>query len=415
MAKMHESHIIAGLDIGTTKVSCIIGKQGESGLEVIGVGQAPNRGVRQGAVINIDITVAAIQKAKEEAELMAGLNITDVWLGIAGSHIESFDSHGMVAISKQEVDNSDVQRVIEAAKAIAIPSDRQMLHVLPTEYKVDSQSGILDPVGMSGVRLEASVHIISGAKSAIQNAIKCTEKVGLKVKGLVLQQYASALATLSEDERNLGVCVVDMGGGTCDLVAFTSGSVIYTGVVPVGGQNFSHDIAMGLRTTQNSAEELKKKYGCALADLIDSEETIEVEGVGGRQNRTISRKNLCEIIEARADETLRLIKEKIEEAGLTKKLGSGIILTGGVSQLNGLNEMGDFVFDIPVRKGVVTHAGGLKDIVKSPQLSAAVGLLIFGLEQEPKKSISVKKPDGEVRQKAKNYLSRIRNFFEEAL
>lgn len=415
MAEMNDKNIIAGLDIGTTKVSCIIGKPGEQGLEVIGVGQAPNRGVRQGAIINIDITVAAIQKAKEEAELMAGLKISEVWLGVAGSHIESFDSSGMVAIRNQEVDGSDVERVIEAAKAIAIPSDRQMLHVLPTEYKVDAQSGILDPVGMSGVRLEASVHIISGAKSAIQNAVKCSEKIGLKVKGLVLQQYASSLATLSEDEKNLGVCVVDMGGGTCDLVAFLSGSVIYTGVVPVGGQNFSHDIAMGLRTTQDSAEELKRKYGCSLADLVDTEETIEVEGVGGRQNRTISRKNLCEIIEARADETLKLIKEKIEEAGLTKKLGSGIVLTGGVSQLIGLNEMGDFIFDIPVRKGVVAHAGGLKDIVKSPQLSSAVGLLIYGLQQEPKKSSTDKKSDGEVTTKAKSYLTRIRQFFEEAL
>ncbi|MEZ4872509.1 MAG: cell division protein FtsA [Bdellovibrionales bacterium] len=383
------SVIIAGLDIGTTKVACAIGQIGAEGLEIIGMGQAPNLGVRQGAVINIDITAEAIRKAKEEAELMAGQKISDVWLGVAGSHIESFDSSGMVAVRSQEVDKDDVERVIEAAKAIAIPSDRQVLHVLPTEYKVDNQVGINDPIGMAGVRLEASVHIITGAKSTIQNAIKCTEKAGLRVAGLALQQFASSLAVLSDDEKSLGVCVVDIGGGTSDMVAYSQGALIYTGVVPVGGQNFSHDIAMGLRTTQTAAENLKKKYGCALPDLIGADETIEVESVGGRQKRVINRLELCEIVEARAEETLKLIKEKIEQAGLSKRLGSGVIITGGVSQLTGLSEMGDFIFDVPVRKGIPTNAGGLKDIVKSPVSATVVGLLIYGAQKHPKQSMGM--------------------------
>ncbi len=409
MVEKGSKELIAGLDIGTTKVSCIIGQSGPQGLDIIGVGTSANRGVRQGAVINIDITAEAITKAKEEAELMAGQKVSEVWLGVAGSHMQSFDSNGMIAVRNQEVDQDDVARVIEAAQAVAIPSDREVLHVLPTQYMVDGQSGILDPVGMSGVRLEASVHIITGAKSGLQNAIKCTQKAGLKVKGLVLQQYASALAVLSEDEKNLGVCTVDMGGGTCDLIAFTSGAVTYTGVVPVGGQNFSHDIAMGLRTTQNNAEELKRKYGSALTETVSHEETIEAESVGGRQKRMLSRYDLCEIIEARAEETLKLIKTKIEEAGLTKKLGSGIVLTGGVSQLNGLNEMGDFIFDIPVRKGFASRTGGLKDIAKSPQYATAVGLLLYGLKQSPVKKQS--RP----REKTNKFINKVRQFFEEAL
>tara|TARA_B100000749_G_scaffold279661_1_gene273164 strand:+ start:149443 stop:150687 length:1245 start_codon:yes stop_codon:yes gene_type:complete len=406
------SAMIAGLDIGTTKISCAIGQLGPDGLEIVGMGQAPNLGVRQGAVINIDITAEAIQKAKEEAELMAGQKITEVWLGVAGSHIQSFDSGGMVAIRNQEVAKEDVERVIEAAKAVAIPSDRQVLHVLPTEYKVDSQSGINDPIGMSGVRLEASVHIVTGGKSAIQNAVKCTEKVGLKVAGLALQQFASSLAILSDDERSLGVCVVDVGGGTCDMVAFSQGAVIYTGVVPVGGQNFSHDIAMGLRTTQTAAEELKKKYGCALPDLVGADETIEVESVGGRQKRVINRLELCEIVEARAEETLKLIKENIESAGLSKSLGSGVVLTGGVSQLTGLSEMGDFIFDIPVRKGIPSNAGGLKDIVKSPASSTVVGLLIYGAQKHPKQSVGM--VDKGMGPSAGAWMNRIKNFFSEA-
>lgn len=410
MSKKSQQGYIAGLDIGTTKVVFIIGELNTEGLHVIGVGEAQNYGVKQGAVINIDSTAEAIQQAKEEAELMAGVTVAEVWLGVAGAHIESFDSDGMIAIRNKEVTRDDVNRVIEAAKAVAIPADRQVLHVLPKEFKVDTQKGINDPVGMSGVRLEANVHIVSGHQASVQNSIKCVEKAGLKVKGLVLQQLASALAVLSEDEKQLGVAVVDIGGGTTDIIAFLNGAVIYTGVVPVGGQNFTQDVAMGLRTTQNNAEDLKKKYGCALSELVGADETVEVEGVGGRKKRTIGRSDLCEIIEARAEETLGLIKQEIEKAGLTQLLGSGVVITGGVSQLNGLLEMGDFALDIPVRRGVPDKVSGLTDVVKSSHYATAVGLLLYGLKQEKIKPIPVK--DREV-VNSNSWVNKLKNFFLE--
>jgi len=313
---------------------------------------------------------------------MAGVSMPAVWLAVGGSHIKSFDSQGMVAIRNKEVTNEDIERVIEAAKAVRIANDRQVLHVLPKEFKVDSQEGINDPIGMSGVRLECSVHIVTGSNSAIQNAIRCAEKAGLSVAGLVLQQFASALAILSADEKNLGVTVVDMGGGTCDLITFTQGSVVYTNVLPVGGNNFTHDVAMGLRTTQTNADILKKKFGCALPDMVNEEESIEVESVGGRQSRTISRKDLCEVLEARAEETLKLIKEDLEDNGLMKQMGSGVVLTGGASQLQGLVEMGDFIFDIPVRRGIPERTGGLTDVVNSPMYSTCVGLMKYGMSRQ---------------------------------
>ena len=373
--------IIAGLDIGTTKVACVIATEGTEKLEVIGVGRALTTGMKHGVVVNIEATTEAIKKAKEEAELMSGVRVEKVWLSVGGSHIESFDSNGMVAVRGNEVSREDIERVIEAAKAVAIPNDRQVLHVLPNTYKIDSQSGITDPIGMAGVRLETQVHIITGAKSAIQNAIKCTENAGLKVQGLVLEQLASSKAILSEDEKDLGVAVVDIGGGTCDIISYVEGSVIHTGVVPVGGNNFTHDVAMGLRTTQVDAESLKKKFGCAVAKIATEEETIDVEGVGGRQKRTIARKNLCEILEARSEETLQLIRKELEGSEVLIKLGSGIVLCGGASQLAGLVEMGDFIFDIPVRKGIPARVGGLTDVIKCSSYATAVGLLLYGSEQ----------------------------------
>ncbi|MCB9025047.1 MAG: cell division protein FtsA [Bdellovibrionaceae bacterium] len=380
----NKKRVIAGLDIGTTKVACVIATQGTDYIEVIGVGRAATTGMKHGVVVNIEATTEAIKKAKEEAELMSGVSVEKVWLSIGGNHVESFDSMGMVAIKNSEVNREDIERVIEAAKAVAIPNDRQVLHVLPNDYKIDNQPGISDPIGMAGVRLETNVHIVTGAKSAIQNAIKCTENTGLKVQGLVLEQLASCKAVLSDDEKELGVAVVDIGGGTCDIISYSQGSVFHTGVVPVGGNNFTHDVAMGLRTTQIDAENLKKKFGCALVELVTEEETIDVEGVGGRQKRTIARKNLCEILEARAEETLQLIKKELVDSDVISKLGSGLVLTGGASQLVGLVEMGDFVFDLPVRKGAPQKVGGLTDVIKCSSYATAVGLLIYGSEQMKK-------------------------------
>lgn len=375
--------LLAGLDIGSTKVSFVIGTVNPDGkIEVAGVGTAPNTGMRQGVVVNIEATTESIKKAKEEAELMSGYSISEVWMGVTGTHISSFDSKGMVAIKNREVTASEIDRVIEAAKAVAVPADRTVLHVLPREFKVDGQDGITDPIGMSGIRLEANVHIVTGSQSAINNSIKCVEKAGLKVAGLVLGQLASATAVISADERNLGVCVIDMGGGACGLLYFVNGSVAHSSTIPVGGQHFTHDVAVGLRTPQFAAEMLKKKYGCAMASMVNENETIEVEGVGGRKSRVIPRKDLADVIEARAEETLNLIANDIRMSGLMPMLGSGIVLTGGGSQLDGLVEMGEFIFDIPVRRGVPREIGGLTDVVKSGEFSAAVGLLLYALGQK---------------------------------
>jgi cell division protein FtsA len=374
--------IIAGLDLGSTKVSFVIGSVTPEGkIEISGLGHAPNVGMRQGVVVNIEATTDSIRKAKEEAELMSGYQIQDVWVGVSGTHITSFDSKGMVAIRNKEVGSSDIERVIEAAKAVAVPADRQVLHVLPREYKVDGQDGITDPIGMSGVRLEANVHIVTGGQTALNNTVKCVEKAGLKINGLVLDPLASSLSVLSEDEKNLGVCVVDMGGGTCNLIYFVNGSVAHSSVIPVGGQHFTHDVAVGLRTPQMSAEDLKKKHGCAMSSLVADHESIDVDGVGGRKSRQIPRKDLADVLEARAEEVLSLIADDVRRSGFVPVLGSGLVLTGGASQLEGLIEMGEFIFEIPVRRGLPSQIGGLSDIVKSASHATAVGLLIYGFQQ----------------------------------
>jgi cell division protein FtsA len=399
-----EGRIIAGLDIGTTKVACAIGRFENGQLDIIGVGQAPNTGMRHGVVVNIDSTAESIRKAKEEAELMAGVRVEGLWLGIGGQHIQSFASSGMVAVRHKEVQQEDIDRVIEAAKAIAIPQDRQVLHVLPQDFKIDGQVGIFDPIGMSGVRLEASVFIVTGSSAVIQNAVKCTQKAGLRVEGMVLQQLASAMAVLSPDEKNLGVCVADIGGGTCDLITFFQGSVIHTGLLPVGGQNFTHDVAIGLKTTQNHAETLKRKYGCALPEMVNEDEAIEVESVGGRKPRTLMRRDLCEVVEARAEETLELIHRDLEEKGLIGKLGSGVVLTGGASLLNGLVEMGDFVLDVPVRKGWPEKVGGLVDVVRQPTCATVVGVMLYGLSQEKERPLINDVKVGDWTKRMKNLL-----------
>lgn len=379
--------VVAGLDIGSSKVSLVIGVVNQTNpekpvIEIVGVGSAPNAGIRQGAVVNIEATTESIRKAREEAELMSGYRIEEVWVSVSGSHIRSFDSRGMVAIKNKEVNQSDVDRVIEAAKAVAVPLDRTVLHVIPREYKVDGQDGILDPIGMSGIRLEANVHIVTGGQTAIANNLKCIEKAGLHVNGLVLDQLASAMAILSEDEKKLGVCVADVGAGSCHLVYFVNGSVAQTSVVPIGGQHFTHDVAIGLRTPQVSAEDLKKKYGCAVAAMVADDATIEVEGVGGRNSRTVLRKDLAEVIEPRAEECLLMMQNDLRMSGLSPLLGSGLVLTGGGAELEGLIEMGEYLFDLPVRKGRPSHVGGLTEVVKSGEFSTAVGLLLFGLARK---------------------------------
>lgn len=378
---MKTDQLVAGLDIGTSKVAVVIGQMTETGFDVIGVGSSPNTGIRKGTVVNIEQTTASIQKAREEAELMAGARVEEVWLGIAGSHIQSFDSKGIVAIRNSEVTAQDVERVIEAAKTVAVPADRQVLHVIPRDYKIDEQDGIGDPIGMTGVRLEASVHIVTAGHSAVQNIVRCAGRADLKVAGLVLEPLSCAVATLTEDEKSLGVAVVEMGAGTTDLIMFVRGSIAYTASVPLGGTHVTNDVAVGLRTSFADAENLKKKYGCALSSLVNKAETIEVEGVGGRREKTVSRFNLCEIIEPRVEEILNFVNNEIQKSGLFNMMGAGIVLTGGASQLDGLCELGEFVFDMPVRLGGPHGHGGLTEAVRSPAFTNCMGLVSYGFSQ----------------------------------
>lgn len=374
--------LVAGLDIGSTKVSLAIAAvRAEGQLEIIGLGTAPNSGLRHGIIVNIEATTEAIMKAKEEAELMAGYAVPSVWVGVSGGHIKSFDSKGMVAIKDKEVANSDIARVIEAAQAVSVPSDRKVLHVLPREYKVDDNDGIMDPIGMTGVRLEANVHIVTGGQSALNNIIKCVEKAELKVNGLTLEPLAASRVVLSDDEKSLGCVLADMGGGSIQLLYFVNGSVAHSSMISVGGQHFTHDVAVGLRTPQSAAEELKKRSGSALPTLIDDHDSIEVEGVGGRKSRTIARKDLAHILEARAEETLQLIAHDIRNSGFEPLLGSGVILTGGASQLPGLVEMGEYVMDLPVRKGFAKAMGPLVEVSKSSEHATVAGLIQFGYEK----------------------------------
>lgn len=401
---MKKEHFIAGLDIGTTKVSVVIGIPKDDTIDIVGLGTAPNQGLKKGVVVNIEQTTEAILQAREEAELMSGLELDDVWVGVAGSHIKSFDSKGMVAVRDKEISANDIKRVVEAAKAVAVPGDREVIHVLPREYRVDDQDGILDPIGMSGVRLESSVHIVTAGKTAIQNLIKCTERAKLRVAGLVLEQYASSLGVLTEDEKQLGVALVDIGGGSSDIVILTQGAIAYTGSVPLGGMHITNDIAVGLRTPHSSAELLKKKYGCAMASLVNAEESIEVEGVGGRRERTVLRQHLCEVIEPRVEEILNYINNEIHKSGLANMMGSGIVMTGGGSLLDGIVELGEFVFDTPVRRATPRGFGGLTDVARSSQFATAVGLLVYG-NLNTKNKVLKNQPMGQ-------WMARMRNLFD---
>ncbi|SFN80231.1 cell division protein FtsA [Nitrosospira briensis] len=375
-------NLIVGLDIGTSKIIAIVAEvKPEGGYDVIGMGSNPSRGLKKGVVVNIETTVNAIQRALEEAELMADCKIREVYTGIAGSHIKSFNSHGMVAIKDKEVSRLDVERVMETAKAVNILNDQQVLHVLNQEFIIDGQEDVREPIGMSGIRLEVKVHIVTGAVSAAQNIMKCVRRCGLEVRDLVLQPLASAMAVLSEDEKDLGVCLVDIGGGTTDIAVFTHGAIRHTAVIPIAGDQITNDIAMALRTPTKDAEDIKCRYGCALRDMADPHEMVEVAGVGDRGTRQLSRQTLAEVIEPRAEELYSLVQAELRRSGFEELLSSGIVITGGSSSLQGMVELGEEIFHMPVRLGLPNYRGSLEEVVLTPRCSTGIGLILAGMEQ----------------------------------
>jgi cell division protein FtsA len=376
------SDIIVGLDIGTTKIAAIVAEMVESGLDVIGIGTHISRGLKKGVIVNIDSTVAAIKQAVLEAEGMSGCEISQVYVGIAGGHIKGVNSTGTVAIKDKEVRPSDVAKVLELARAIALPVDRHVLHVLPQEYRVDGQDGVREPLGMCGVRLEARVHIVTAAAAALQNIIKCCSRCELEVVDTVLEPLASGEAVLERDEKDLGVALVDIGGGTTDIAIFTEGAVAHTSVIPLGGHQLTSDIAFGLRTPPHEAEKIKHRWGCALASMVSATETIEVASVGGRAPRVLSRQMLCrDIIQPRIEEIFSFVKAEIMRLGCEDMLASGAVITGGATQLPGMAELAEEVLGIPVRLGMPKGVGGLADVVKSPAFSTGVGLVQYGASQ----------------------------------
>ncbi len=379
MAKQKESKLIVGLDIGTTKIVAIVGEITAQGtIEVIGFGTAPSRGLKRGVVVNIEATVDSIQRAVEEAELMAGCKVNAVFVGIAGSHIRSMNSHGIVAIRSREVMSSDIERVIDAAKAVAIPADQQIIHVLPQEFIIDNQEGIREPIGMSGVRLESRVHMVTGSVSAAQNIVKCVRRCRLEVADIILEQLASSDAVLTEDERELGVCLIDIGGGTTDMAIFSDGAIRYTAVIPIAGDQVTNDIALALRTPTKAAEAIKIKYGCAMASFANTNDLIEVPTVGERGGRHLSRRHLAEVIEPRYDEIFALLQAELRRSGLEHLMAAGIVLTGGGAKLQGVIELAESIFQVPVRLGLPQNISGLPDVTHNPMYATSVGLLLHG-------------------------------------
>src|SRR6188508_3474833 len=379
MARKSERNLIVGLDIGTSKVVAIVGELTTNGvIEVIGLGSHPSRGLKKGVVVNIDSTVQSIQRAVEEAELMAGVEIRSVFTGIAGSHVRSLNSHGIVAIKDKEVAVGDVARVMDAAQAVPIPADQKILHVLPQEFIIDGQEGIREPIGMSGVRLEARVHIVTGADSAAQNIVKCVQRCGLQVEDIVLEQLASAHATLADDEKELGVCLVDIGGGTTDLAVFAGGAIRHTAVIPIAGDQVTNDIAVSLRTPTHHAEDLKIRYACALSQLANPDETIEVPSVGDRPPRRLARQTLAEVVEPRYEELFALVREELSRSGYDDMIAAGVVLTGGSAKMEGVIDLAEEIFHAPVRLGLPQGVMGLVDVVRNPIHSTGVGLLLFG-------------------------------------
>lgn len=373
--------IIVGLDVGTTKICAIIGEVHDDGIDIIGIGSAPSKGMRKGVVINIASTVEAISEAIREAELMSGCDVSSVFTGISGGHIRGFNSQGVVAVASDEVRTGDMDRVIEAARAVAIPADRTVVHILPQEYIIDSQDGIKEPLGMHGVRLEARVHIVTATATSSQNIIKCAERSDLHVAAIVLQQLASAEAVLTQDEKDLGVCLIDIGGGTSDIAIYSEGAIVHTSVLPIGGNYITQDIAYGIRTPQDEAERIKKAHGCALVSKVNPDEQIDVPSVGGRPPRQLARIALAEIIEARVHELFGLVRDEIDSTACEDLLASGIVLTGGTSLLDGISELAEDVFGLPIRLGRPTGIGGLQEVVTGPNYATAVGLVLYGARQ----------------------------------
>ena len=413
MNKKSDRDLIVGLDIGTSKVVAIVAAPlldagpSDNKLEIIGIGTHPARGMKKGVVVNIESTVQSIQRAVEEAELMAGCQIHSVYAGIAGSHIRSLNSHGTVAIRDKEVTQGDIDRVLDAAKAVHFPGDQQLLHVMPQEYIIDNQEGIREPIGMSGVRLEAKVHLITGAVSAAQNISKCIERCGLTVDGIILEQMASSYSVLEQDEKELGVCLVDIGGGTTDIAVYVDGAIRHTAVIPIAGDQVTNDIAVALRTPTQYAEEIKMKYACALTQLAREDETIEVPSVGDRPPRQLARQTLAEVVEPRYEELLILVQAELRRSGFEELLAAGVVLTGGSSKMEGVIELAEEVFHLPVRLGLPQHVGGLVEAVRNPIHATGVGLLLFGNEMETAGKSETKTGGG-----FKEMLARMKGWFQ---
>ena len=383
MAKKTERNLIVGLDIGTSKVAAIVGELSSDGnIEIIGIGSTPSRGLKKGVVVNLESTVQSIQRAIEEAELMAGCQIRSVYAGIAGSHIRSLNSHGIVAIKDKEVTQYDIDRVIDSARAVAIPADQKILHILPQEFVIDLQEGIKEPIGMSGIRLEAKVHMVTGSVSASQNIVKCIRRCGLEVDDIVLEQLASCNSVLTEDEKELGVCLIDIGGGTTDIAIFVEGAIKHTAVIPIAGDQVTNDIAVALRTPTLNAEDIKRKYACALTQLANVDEVIEVPSIGDRAPRKISTQNLAEIIEPRYEELMLLVQSELRRSGFEELIAAGIVLTGGSSKVMGLIDLAEEIFHMPVRMGGPQNVTGLTEVVKNPIHSTGVGLLMYGKDHQ---------------------------------
>ena len=408
MSKKMEKNLIVGLDIGTSKVVAIVGEiTPDNEVEIIGLGTHPSRGLKKGVVVNIESTVQSIQRAIEEAELMSGCQIHSVYAGIAGSHVRSLNSHGIVAIRDKEVTPADVERVIDAARAVAIPADQKILHILPQEFIIDQQESIREPVGMSGVRLEAKVHMVTGAVSAAQNIIKCVRRCGLEVDDIILEQLASSHSVLTDDEKELGVCLVDIGGGTTDIAVFTEGAIRHTAVIPIAGDQVTNDIAVALRTPTQYAEEIKIKYACALTQLASVDETIEVPSVGDRPDRRLARQTLAEVVEPRYEELFTLIQAELRRSGFEDLCAAGIVLTGGSSKMEGAVELAEEIFHMPVRLGFPQYVTGLVDVVRNPIHSTGVGLLLFGYQNRAMRESEARMGNG-----FKSVWNRMKNWFQ---
>lgn len=381
MAKKPNKNLVVGIDIGTSKVVTVVGEVCDGRINIVGFGTHPSQGLKRGVVVNIESTVQSIQKSVEEAEQTAGCQIYSAFTGIAGSHIKSINSHGIVAIRDREVSQMDIDRVIDAAKAVAIPADQKILHILPQEFIIDDQNSIREPLGMSGVRLEARVHIVTGAVSAAQNIIKCLKRCGLVASDIVLEQFASSQSILTEDEKELGVCMIDIGGGTTDIAIFIDGSIRHTAVIPIAGDQVTNDIAIALRTPGKNAEDIKLRHASALQDLTDHTHMLDISTVGDRPARQISKRALAEVVEARYEELFALVAAEIRKSGLEDLLSAGVVLTGGASKVNGAVELAERVFKLPVRIGVPQYVEGSAEVITNPVYATAIGLLIYGIKQ----------------------------------